>query len=154
MELGDNYLINYVGIANKQSLASRLCQHIKSFMSGTYWLYDTNEFMTGKKTPIYKSPFNPLKLDFLDDYLKWTKIVYDQIKAFSIFIAPVQEEEQTLKRIEGFIIKSLKEAKIDMAKKFLDNERVRRFSKTESSIHINMIYKCNLLGMPSGKIKI
>src|SRR5690606_4537724 len=99
--LGTNYLVNYVGIACT-SIASRHDDHLRSYLSGQYVIYDPNAFRLGKREPVF-SPVEGLRT-FLRDLERNTKALVAQLRTCRVFFAPLHADRETLECLESALI--------------------------------------------------
>ena len=144
IDFGGSYLINYVGIATN-GVSERLQGHLVYFLGGNYTIYQLDEFILGKKKPIYSPDGHVNK--FLNDYAKLSTKVDSQLRAYRLFYANVSGDKEWLECIESGIISTLREAKGE-ASSFLDNYRVSRIIPIEDKRAVHMANTDSLIGLP------
>ena len=151
-----DYLPYYVGETGI-SFRYRLQEHIKGYLSGVYRVYDPGEFIKGQKELVWGGMWLPGTEDnmpqFLDRYLNMVQNIYDLIGLFRIFLAPIQVETRTRKRIEGAIARCIfKYQEKNMKTPFMgkeDRNRLYRKNKSEVQLKIKICGSERFIGLDS-----
>jgi hypothetical protein len=123
----NKYLANYVGITTK-SFNQRFARHIEDLYAGKSVIYDTYDFINAKKTKIYFPTANVA--DFPNKYRDITAKIYDYVKSFCLFVAPLELKKEYLKRVESSIILNL-QSNENVSKSFLDNLKISSYFNPE-----------------------
>jgi hypothetical protein len=104
----EKYLAYYVGETGK-SFAHRTMQHTQYYLNGFYRVYDPKEFVKGSKSLIWGGMWKTGRkgpdtmLEFLNQYTELSTEIDKFLKAFRIFLAPLDSERRIRQRIEAAI---------------------------------------------------
>jgi hypothetical protein len=145
----DGYLVNYVGMT-KNSIATRLQEHISQFLCGGYWIYDPEQLSQGELKVLYKPSGSVL--DFLPRYVSLSQNIHSMLKTYAVFIAEVDGTKEWLERIESGVIKNINKAN-SKSEAFLDNEKISRFVPEDQRVSIAMHSNEKIIGL-SEMIKV
>ena len=109
---GGEYLVYYVGETGA-SFATRLLQHVQSYLNGFYRVFDPEEFVKGRKALLWggmwKTDRKEPKLicEFIEKNSDIAPKIVNFIRQFRIFLAPIDENKRIRERIESEISRSL-----------------------------------------------
>lgn len=140
------YLVNYVGIASRSSVAARQDAHMRLYLSGKYTIYDPGEFVRARKVVIY-DPRLGLS-SFLSRYQELSQALIKHVQSVHLFFAPLAVEKVLLERIESSVIEALRGAGGRTAD-FLDNFRTSRWVPNEQRVSVAVHGNPAFEGLPS-----
>lgn len=139
----ERYLINYVG-KSKDSIRSRHYGHIRHFFDGESYVYDSNKFTNGLMETIH-NPNQGLR-HYFENYEHLSKNVYEILRSYSVFFAPIDSDNETIERIESALIRCLRK---DEGANFLDNKRTRSEPSEDDLFQVRISDFDKFIGMKS-----
>lgn len=145
VKVGEEYLINYVGIS-ANSIRERIVQHIKFSLSGDYTIYDPNLLQSGVLDIVY-TPNSNYNLFLLNIEANRNNIIAN-LKLFKIFYVTLDESKYLLELIESEIIQSIRIGN-SKSKLFLSNYKLSRLKDENQNINIKFSTEYSLNGLPS-----
>lgn len=147
-----SYLVYYVGETGKD-FATRLLQHIQSYLNGFYRVFDPDEFVKGNKVLIWGGMWKVDRreqkniCDFLERQSELNPKIIRFIEQFKVFLAPIECDKRTRERIESKIALTLKEQE-GIISSFQDQDiRYRPSRKDESPFRVSMSFFELILGL-------
>lgn len=139
--VSDSYRILYVGEAG--NMADRIRQHIASYLSGEYLMYDGNLLSQGVLKPLWvPSGEVEMTLSKLDEHRSLVVQMLQQVQVF--FAVLPATAKRGLQRIESAIIRALRDSD---AKNFLENRRLS-IGEAPSATPVQIECKSSLFGLP------
>ena len=152
IEYKKDYIIEYVGITTKRNYNIRFFEHVREYLSGGYQLHDVRKLLNGKLSVVWNGRFGKNKENitkFLNNYEKFTPIIFKQLKAYKIFLIPIKNH-RIAERIEGAIYDILKNSTDKQVKNFIaEGIRYKVRNKSEKPIIVNIESEVLLLGLPN-----
>lgn len=152
----DGYLVYYVGMTYA-SFEKRFNQHIESYLTGKYRIYDPAKFKEGKKNLFWPGGYKTVQgskttTEFLDYYLNdptnYGKTLKDFLELFYIFLSPLDEDMRTIERIEAEVNKHINEQQ-GLIGKFQDQDiRYKPTRPGEGRLSVKINCKSKILGIP------
>jgi hypothetical protein len=146
------YLIYYVG-ETFASFATRLLQHVQSYLNGFYRVFDPDEFVKGRKVLLWGGMWKTgrrdprLISDFIKEQAELSSKILQFIEQFKIFLAPIEEDNRVIERIEAEIAKSLNQQD-GLIGDFQDNDVRYRLTRTdEQQFRVEMTFPKSIMGL-------
>jgi hypothetical protein len=146
------YLVYYVGETGA-SFANRLLQHAQSYLNGFYRIFDPEEFVNGRKVLLWggmwKTDRREPKLicDFIDRQAELSPKILKFIAQFRLFLAPIDEEERTIERIESGIARRISQQE-GLIGAFQDKDvRYRPTRPNEQPFRVMMTFPQSIMGL-------
>ncbi len=148
------YLVYYVGETGR-SFKTRFTEHTRDYLYGYYRIYAPTEFAQGKKKLVWGGMWKPGRrgpqrmLEFLNRYSELSKVIYEFLGQYRIFLAPLDVKERIRQRIEAAIASKLSEHPGLIGKFQNDDIRYRPRRTDEDPISAKMISFEPILGLCS-----
>jgi hypothetical protein len=140
---GNEYWVHYVGESKK--VIKRQREHVIEYLGGGYWLYDPEQFAAGVLVPWYKSTENITT--FLNQYEILSKVAVAMISQFRIFYVSLADTNLSTKRVEGGLIRALKDN--NETSSFIDNDKIPPAFPEEEQMTVTFAGHERLRGIPS-----
>lgn len=147
----DGFLINYVGETGA-SFSRRMKDHMIQCLGGHYRVLDAEHMLEGKKRILWNGVWRKGTRDLLpmfvdEKYIELAPRIRDYLRVLEIFIAPIETDRRTRRRIEGSIALSLR-GKAEPVGSFV-SEDVRYYGrkKDETPIQVSITSSARLLGL-------
>lgn len=129
VEHKDGYLVNYVGETG-ESLRKRLAQGVQWSLGGNDGVVsEPAQFRQGRRFTLAKFSFQ----EFLADSPRLSAAIYENYRAYRVFVAPVKVDSKVRKYIEAGIIRALRAADPKFAD-FLCNRHLTGASPSPLSV--------------------
>jgi hypothetical protein len=146
----------YIGETGKM-FAQRHLDHLRSYFSGEYRIYDTAEFTEGKKSLVWGGAYgqrNRHKLsEFRDREKYFLKNVQEFVSLLNIFLISFPVDQRLRKRLEAALASELK-GQPGLVGKFQDDDiRYDPTRADESPISCNFVRPLPIVGL-SDKVQI
>ncbi len=148
----DSYRVYYVGETGKD-FATRLLQHVQSYLNGFYRVFDPDEFVKGNKILIWGGMWKVDRkeqkniCDFLKRQSELNPKIIHFIEQFRVFLAPIECDKRTRERIESKIAITLNEQE-GIASSFQDQDiRYRPSRKDELPLRVSMAFSKPIMGL-------
>ena len=146
------YLTYYVGETGK-SFAIRHSQHLESYLTGLYRVYDPDEFLKGKRVLIWGGLWKPerknakTRKEFVDRKEELAPKISDFVSQFRLFLAPIDHGRRIRQRIEAVIASKLLEQP-DVIGEFQDDD-IRYWPRrsNEKPIKVKMKFPKPIIGL-------
>lgn len=146
------YLVYYVGETGV-SFATRLLQHVQSYLNGFYRIFDPEEFVNGNKVLLWGGMWktdrrNPkLISEFIDRHEEFAPKILVFLKSFRIFLAPIDGDKRIIERIEAEIARSLNQQE-GLIGAFQDKDvRYRPTKPNEQQFRVLMTFPQPIMGL-------
>jgi hypothetical protein len=97
----DKELIRYVGMTTR-TFGERMLEHLKAYLSGDYGIYDPIELQSGRRVKLWDGYWRGAAIeDFIKRHEELFPKLFDMLKLYRIYVAPVNGEVRLLERIEA-----------------------------------------------------
>ena len=142
------FLTYYVGETGR-SFRHRHIDHTGQYLAGIYRVYEPTSFSQGVKHLIWSSSQDQSTLGFLNRFPELAPRIYQFLGLISLFLAPLNVDRRTRRRIEGAIARHLR-SQPDPIGTFQDDDiRYARRQDGEGPISLRMLVPATILGLPT-----
>ncbi|WP_299792376.1 hypothetical protein [uncultured Shewanella sp.] len=124
-QIENSYWVNYIGISSV-SIAKRQSNHLSSFLSGGYDIYNINSLFNG----VLERAYSPG--DGNESFNKNFGYLEQQLDNLCFFFAPIETETSLLQRIETSFITHIRSSAENS--KILDNGIVSRYKRDDEEV--------------------
>lgn len=145
------FLINYIGETGT-SFSRRMKDHMIQCLGGNYRICDAERLLEGKKKILWNGVWRKGTRDllpmFVDEmYVKLAPQIRDYLRVLDVFVAPIEIDRRTRRRIEGSIAFSLREKAEPIGT--IVSEDVRYFGRkqNETPIQVSITSSAKLFGL-------
>jgi len=146
------HLVYYVGETGS-FFANRLLQHVQSYLNGFYRVFDPEAFGKGEKILVWggmwkKDRREPkLICDFIDKQAELAPKILLFLSQFRLFLAPMNEENRIVERIEAEIARSINQQD-GIVGRFQDKDiRYRPTRPDEPQFKVAMTFSQQIMGL-------
>ena len=149
----NQYLTYYVGETGT-SFAIRHNQHLESYLTGLYRVYDPEAFLKGKRVLIWGGLWKPerknakTKKEFVDRKEELAPKISELISQFRLFLAPIDGDRRIRQRVEAAIASKLLEQS-GVIGEFQDDD-IRYWPRRldEQEMRVKMKFPKPIMGLP------
>lgn len=149
--LPEGHLVYYVGETGR-SFATRLREHYLEHAAGMYHLYEPDAFARGEKSMVWPGLWDredrKTVQECIEAYPQLAPTIAKMTSVLRFFLAPMDCDQRTRKRVEGALARALYEAP-GKAGEFQERGiRYERRREDERAIQVKLATAVPLLGVP------
>jgi hypothetical protein len=147
----DGFLINYVGETGT-SFYRRMKDHMIQSLGGNYRICDAEQLLKGRKEILWNGMWRKGTRDlmpvFVDEkYVELAPRIRNFLRVLDIFIAPIETDRRTRRRIEGAIAFSLREQADPVGSIVTEDVRYTGRKQGETPIQVTIASSAELFGL-------
>lgn len=151
VQFRDGFLINYIGETGV-SFSRRMKDHMIQCIGGNYRICDAEQLLEGKKRILWNGVWRKGTRDllpmFVDEmYVKLAPQIRDYLRVLDVFVAPIETDKRTRRRIEGSIAFSLREKAEPIGTFVSEDVRYLGRKQNEMPIQVSITSSAKLFGL-------
>ena len=146
-----SFLTYYVGETGKTFL-ERLAEHLRSYLTGQYHIYEKDAFVKGEKKLIFEGwlnikPKEEARNEYFEHCKEYASEMLKFIDAMRLFVIPLKCDKRTIQRVEAAIAFHLKHQSAPVGSFQDEGIRYCPKRKDEEPIEVNITNYEIILGL-------